>query len=219
MGRGRTALRVAGGILVLALGVTLWFERASVRPPAAHERVGTWDGGEGPATGRAVFESCASCHMADAAGRPDGSIPRLAGQRPAILARKLRRLAAGDVDLPVMEGLARSLNGAEIDAVADFLGSLPVPSTELDQRGLPLFTAHCAACHGPVGEGNDALGAPRLSGQHAPYLARRMDDAITNARGDADPAMGAIVAGLSSEERGLIAAFLASNAVAPPGIR
>lgn len=34
--------------------------------------------------------------------------------------------------------------------------------------------AICAACHGPQGEGNQALGAPRLAGQEPWYLERQM---------------------------------------------
>jgi cytochrome c553 len=35
-------------------------------------------------------------------------------------------------------------------------------------------TAVCASCHGVQGEGNQALGAPRLAGQNAAYLTRQL---------------------------------------------
>jgi cytochrome c oxidase subunit 2 len=34
--------------------------------------------------------------------------------------------------------------------------------------------ASCAACHGEQGQGNTAIGAPRLAGQHADYLAQQL---------------------------------------------
>jgi len=37
-------------------------------------------------------------------------------------------------------------------------------------------TAACAACHGAQGEGNPALGAPRLAGQDASYLERQLQN-------------------------------------------
>jgi len=38
----------------------------------------------------------------------------------------------------------------------------------------PAAAAACLQCHGPRGEGNEQLGAPRLAGQHAAYLARQL---------------------------------------------
>lgn len=211
--RGCRILLVVGGVGAAVMAVVVvWLMAATVRPPSPRASIDAWDGGAGPQAGRSIFESCASCHLADGEGRPDGSIPRLAGQRSAIVARKLRRLARGEVDLPVMVGFARSLNDSDIDDVADFLEELPVPvQGTADPRGAELY-AVCAACHGLSGEGNDGLGAPRLCGQHAPYLVRRMEESVANTRGDADPAMAAIVAAMAPADRAAIASFLASGA-------
>lgn len=46
--------------------------------------------------------------------------------------------------------------------------------------------ATCAACHGPDGEGNVAMNAPRLSGQGAWYLERQLKLFKTGARGTHD---------------------------------
>lgn len=40
------------------------------------------------------------------------------------------------------------------------------------EAGTP--TTVCATCHGQAGEGNQALGAPRLAGQDASYLERQI---------------------------------------------
>jgi cytochrome c oxidase subunit 2 len=46
--------------------------------------------------------------------------------------------------------------------------------------------AVCAACHGANGEGNPELNAPKLSGQHAWYLKRELQNFKNGARGTGD---------------------------------
>lgn len=166
--------------------------------------------------GASLFASCASCHMADGSGRPDGTIPRLAGQREEILIQKLEKLRRGETFLPVMVPFARSLTDDEVRAVARYASQLGSATAEAGSGGTAeTFRSLCAACHGAGAEGNDGLHAPRLCGQHAAYLLRRMAEGAANARGDADPAMAAIVASLSRKQRQAIAAWLAGGACAP----
>ncbi len=214
MRSSRRALLITCGVLLL--GTAVWSVTASIRPPAPLD-ADPWDAGVGAVAGRDVFASCASCHLADASGRPDGSIPRLAGQRAAILQRKLERLASGEVDLPVMAGFAASLQPAEITAVSTWLAGLPDPAPRDPPAGAGalLYAGSCLPCHGPQAEGQDALGAPRLCGQHAPYLLRRMQDSAQGARADADLAMAAIVRAVPQGDREVIAAWLAAGSCAP----
>lgn len=187
--------RIDGGRPVAAVPADPWVVAAPSDPAAAE-----------------LFASCASCHMADGSGRPDGTIPRLAGQREAALAHKLTKLRDGTTFLPVMTAFARSLTEEEVRTVARYVATLPVPVAGIRPTdGGEDYRAVCAACHGPAGEGNDALLAPRLCGQHAPYLVRRMDESAANTRGDADPAMAAIVANLPDATRQRIAAWLAAG--------
>ena len=54
----------------------------------------------------------------------------------------------------------------EISASADYVRSLAGLPTEKDadlKLGQKLFTDNCAACHGETGEGNQDVGAPKLS--------------------------------------------------------
>ncbi|MGK0374143.1 MAG: cytochrome c oxidase subunit 2 [Arenicella sp.] len=40
--------------------------------------------------------------------------------------------------------------------------------------GKDIYTSTCVACHGIAADGNDAVGAPALAGQHQSYLARQL---------------------------------------------
>ena len=46
------------------------------------------------------------------------------------------------------------------------------------QRGI----AACIACHGPSGDGNPLAAYPRISGQHATYVARTLGEYASGAR-------------------------------------
>lgn len=173
------------------------------------------------AAGRAVFAPCASCHLADGGGRPDGAIPRLAGQHAAIVEKRLRALRDGTRDVPAMWPFARALSDDEVHAVAHYVASLPRPTRVpigvggdgadaalAAAAGSALVTARCAACHGPRGEGNPALGAPRLCGQHQGYLVRRLVEMSEPERADVDPRMRAIAVTLGADDRVQAATFL-----------
>jgi len=159
------------------------------------------------AAGRLVFDSCASCHLSDAGGREDGTIPRLAGQHASILEGRLRGLADGSIDLPVMTPFARALSDAEIREVSAYLSSLPKPDRlrggagERSERGAVLYGALCVGCHAVDGVGLPALKVPRLCGQHEAYLLRRLNETVNADARVGDPTMRAIVAGLPAEDR------------------
>ncbi|BAQ15968.1 c-type cytochrome [Methyloceanibacter caenitepidi] len=53
------------------------------------------------------------------------------------------------------------------------------------ENGKQLY-ATCAACHGPAGAGNEALGAPPIAGMPAWYTVRQLNNFKTGIRG-ADP--------------------------------
>ena len=163
-----------------------------------------------------LFASCASCHMSDASGRSDGMVPRLAGQREKVLVHKLQNLRDGKVNLPVMLPFARALSNDEVIEVAHYISSLPVnyiepasqQSTSKDTKYNANFEHKCASCHGELGQGDDALFAPKLCGQHAAYLIRRMQEIENNVRGDADVGMMAVLETVDNTARSEIAKWL-----------
>jgi cytochrome c oxidase subunit 2 len=62
----------------------------------------------------------------------------------------------------------------------------------------PSIVTTCVACHGARGEGNEAIGAPALAGQHPTYLAAQLADFKAGRRGyDASDIGGATMRGVA----------------------
>jgi len=145
-------------------------------PPSAAQIVA-----QGTANGAIA---CARCHGFD--GQADGSsaFPKLAGQFPQYLAKQLRAYASGTRQSALMQPIARGLNAAEIDSVAQYYASLqpstlpsrPAPA-QLVARGqqlakvgdLNLRVQACESCHGPNGLGEPPT-VPYLTGQYSHYI-------------------------------------------------
>lgn len=163
----------------------------------------------------AAYSTCASCHLHDGSGRPDGSIPQLNAQRRAVLENKLHRLRLGTLHIPVMDPFARAMGPAEVSEVARYLSELPLTGASAADltsaeraSAASTFAQHCAACHGPNGEGNDGVMASRLCGQYAGYLERRLDEFRSGARGAADAIMQGVVDTVPDEQLRLVVAWL-----------
>ena len=165
----------------------------------------------------AAFAHCASCHLHDGSGRPDGSIPRLTGQRRSVLENKLYRLRAGILRMPVMDPFARTLVPSEIAQIAEYLSDLPAAAAPSDAteeeraHGASLYAEHCASCHGANGEGQDGLFASRLCGQYAGYLNRRLAEVAAGTRGDADAVMQDAIDAVPVDDLRVIVAWLAAG--------
>jgi len=156
-----------------------------------------------------LYAACASCHMADASGRSDGLVPRLAGQLEKVLIHKLQKLRDGTVTLPVMVPFARALTPVEVTQVAHYIAALPSPKSGVASN--KNYVTYCAGCHGSEGQGNDVLLAPKLCGQHEQYLSRRMIEITQNLRGDADMGMVATLDTMEQYMRDDIAQWLAAG--------
>jgi cytochrome c553 len=149
---------------------------------------------EQPATGAADYGFCTVCHGAQGNGNPAIQAPKIAGIQPWYLRQelqhfrgKLRGIQPGDVSGMEMQPVAMQLNDQAIDAVAAYVSTFaPQPSpltvTGDVQHGRKLFAA-CASCHGPKGEGNDALHAPALAGQSDWYLVTQLQHFKAGLRG------------------------------------
>ncbi len=185
---GLMAVTALAGAAVLAGGA---------RPAAAQAA-----DGEASAPRALYVTACASCHGTDGRGNPRIDAPVIAGLSPAYFERQIDGFRRGyrgrhpdDVEgremRPMIEGLAE----ADLAALGTWLASLPAPpaaggaATDAAEatigdpaRGEALYAA-CAVCHGRDGEGNDAVGAPRLAGQAGWYTARQLHKFIAGVRG------------------------------------
>jgi cytochrome c oxidase cbb3-type subunit III len=113
---------------------------------------------------RLFGNNCAGCHGSDAKGSK--GFPNLTdsdwihGGEPATIAETITKGRVG-----VMPPMAAAVGTAEdVRNVANFVLSLSGSphNSVAAQLGKPKFVV-CAACHGPEGKGNPALGAPNLS--------------------------------------------------------
>ncbi len=133
--------------------------------------------------GEAVWASCASCHGDQGQGMQSMKAPSLVNQNGWYLKRQLlnfkagiRGSAKGDVQGAQMMAVAQGLpDEAAIDAVVAYIDSLPdvPPATTVEAepaKGRDHYDMVCGACHGPGGEGNVLLNAPRLAGVDDWYL-------------------------------------------------
>jgi cytochrome c553 len=143
--------------------------------------------------GRAKSATCAACHGVDGNSvTPDW--PSLAGQHTAYLVRQLKAFKAGDRVNVTMKPFADMLTDQDMaDIAAFFSAQKPVPKgadpalvnlgQQIYRGGVPQRgIAACIACHGPSGDGNPLAAYPRISGQHATYVARTLGEYASGTR-------------------------------------
>ena len=120
---------------------------------------------EAHAMGERMFLNyCAPCHGSDARGGK--GFPNLAdrdwlyGGSPEQITASITGGRNG-----IMPPMGAALGDEGVKDVVAYVQSLSgMPHDELkSQLGKPLFMQNCAACHGPDGKGNVALGAPNLT--------------------------------------------------------
>ncbi|MFQ5995826.1 MAG: c-type cytochrome [Acidiferrobacterales bacterium] len=145
--------------------------------------------------GRQQFTACQACHGQNGEGNKAANAPRLAGQHGWYLVRQLQNFRAGirgvhddDTYGQLMVSMAKGLpDERAVQSVAAYIVTLnantatttPAAATE---KGKVIFSA-CRSCHGEHGEGNAALGGPRLAGQHDWYLIRQLQNFRGGLRG------------------------------------
>jgi cytochrome c553 len=165
--------------------------------------------------GRAVYATCAECHLESGAGQPDGTMPQLAGQHRTVLIKQLTDIQLGIRRNHSMKPFARQVDGPQAFAdVASYIEMLPIPSNngkgpgiDLD-RGAAIYQRDCARCHGEKGEGDADAFYPRLQGQHYRYLVRQIIDFVGGRRENAHPDMIEASRALSAEEVSIVADYV-----------
>lgn len=135
--------------------------------------------------GRTKSSTCAACHGADGNSvTPDW--PMLAGQHPAYIVRQIKAFKVGERTDVTMKPFADLLSDQDmLDVAAYFASQTPTPKgadpslvglgQQIYRGGIPeRGVAACIACHGPTGDGNPLAAYPRVSGQHAAYVAKAL---------------------------------------------
>ncbi len=155
--------------------------------------------------GRAAFRvHCVQCHGTGAAGSP--GYPNLndddwlwGGDLEAIHYTLVNGIRNPDHDatrMSMMPAFGRDgiLTAGQIDDVVSHVRVLSRAQgpNGSSARGEALFAVDCAICHGPVGEGNRVLGAPRLNDAIALYGGDRaaLTATVTNSRQGVMPRWG-----------------------------
>ena len=170
--------------------------------------------------------SCAACHGAEGQGLSAANYPRLAGLPSAYLAEQLHHFADGTRQNAIMAGMAKPLSAADIQTLAEYYASLPVPSAPaaaapdaaLLQRGE--WLAHygdmaagvpaCFRCHAADGVGVPPV-FPPLTGQSAKYIADQIAAWKQGTRkGDPNDLMHTVALRMTDADTQAVAAYLAS---------
>ena len=133
--------------------------------------------------GRKAYELCATCHLANGWGKPDGSFPVIAGQHRKVLIKQLADIRARNRENPTMYPFTDPETIGGVQAIADvteYISTLPPnPQPGVGEGGNldhaeQLYRDDCMMCHGKEGLGNGDAFFPRLQGQHHAYLVRQM---------------------------------------------
>jgi cytochrome c553 len=141
--------------------------------------------------GQTKVATCSACHGADgnSIAMPVAPFwPALAGQHAAYLERQIAAFRSGERTDVAMQPMVANLSEEDIRDIAAWFSSQTMTPKGADpalvERGQRIYRggvpergiAACVACHGPSGQGNPLAGYPRVSHQHAAYLAKTLRD-------------------------------------------
>jgi len=164
--------------------------------------------------GQVLFiENCAACHGRDARGNRALGAPdltsrawRYGGDGKSILTSIL------DGRTGTMPPFGGSMSETEIRDLANHVLSLSGRTHDSLRAhfGRPRFSA-CAACHGPEGKGNPALGAPNLTDNVWLY-GGGIEDIVETIRRGRNGVMPAFRTRLGEENASLVAAWVYAQA-------
>ncbi|MDQ7016687.1 MAG: c-type cytochrome [Gammaproteobacteria bacterium] len=162
--------------------------------------------------GAALYETnCVLCHEMEGWGSIyGGDFPQLAGQHQSVLVKQLLDMRDEKrVNQPMMEAVF-SKNILQLPQdfadVAAYVSALPMTNENgkgKDEdviRGGEVYKKTCMACHGKHAEGNAKAMIPLLESQHYGYMLTQFMAIKAGHRGNADPAMVAVIQNLSDED-------------------
>lgn len=136
-----------------------------------------------------IIAGCELCHGIEGNSMVNKNWPKLAGQNVNYLIKQMQDFqpnAKCGRDNPIMNSLVIALSKKEKIKIANYyatlLGTIDSAQPRLLSLGQRIYRGGdankgvpaCLACHGPAGLGNPSAGFPRLSGQHARYIATQL---------------------------------------------
>ncbi|WP_028455900.1 c-type cytochrome [Chitinilyticum litopenaei] len=174
--------------------------------------------------GKVIAEQvCAACHGIDGNSVIPAN-PSLAGQHPDYLVKQLQEFKAGkrkNGQAAVMLGFASTLSDADMRNVAAYFAQQQpkergAANKDLIAAGKKIYRGGiasknvpaCMACHGPNGAGIPSQ-YPRMSSQHAGYVAEQLKAFRTGERSNNQPMMD-IAARMSDTEIKAVAEYIQS---------
>jgi cytochrome c553 len=171
------------------------------------------------AQGQARFGAmCAACHGADGNSAVPAN-PKLAGQHPEYVIKQLQDFKSGKRASPIMQGFASQLSEADMKNIAYWASSQKAKPGFAKDKNLVTMgeriyrggianrqVAACSGCHSPNGAGIPSQ-FPRLSGQHADYIAAQLTAFRAGARNNSTQ-MGQIAFKLSDQEIKALADYI-----------
>jgi cytochrome c553 len=162
------------------------------------------------AAGKSKGMRCISCHgLKGVASNPQ--YPSIAGQSEAFLIAQMEAFKNGSRPVAAKSALFGGLSSSDFADLAAHYSQLPAGSagSKADAGMLDKGKAgyeSCGSCHGANGEGS-AMG-PRLAGQNAPYMIKRLEAYKDGTA--ADGSMRAVASGMSAEDMSAISEYLSS---------
>ena len=143
----------------------------------------------------AGLEYCTVCHGSQLKGNVNIGAPRLSDLPQWYVERQLHNFKDGvrgahsdDTFGAEMRQMVSNLSNNELTDIAEWVvktnSSKPGPTIHGDSAVGKTLYQSCVACHGANAEGNDTLGAPKLSGLNDWYLATQLNHFRLNIRGN-----------------------------------
>jgi cytochrome c553 len=157
--------------------------------------------------------ACGTCH-GSAKSPPLPRTPLLAGQQAEFLVLQMFLFREGLRDVPQMKGLFKGWSDADLEAVAAYFASQPLPAAagrrdaKLHARGAAISRRMgCGSCHLKDYSGQRQV--PRLAKQREDYLAASMKAFRDNKRTGADTNMNAVMYNVSDGDIEALAHYFA----------
>lgn len=167
-----------------------------------------------------VRAQCALCH-GERGESAHPEFPQLAGQHAVYLRKQLQDFQSGARQHEAMNSIARTLNAAQVQQLADHFARQRAQAQTADDELLVQLGRYiyergnlyqqvpaCKSCHSSTGQGNDRM--PRLAGQHPKYIENQLRSFQSRQRRNDSGAMAFVTQGLSELELRGVSAYVAT---------